>query len=45
MGEAEELAGRAWARLGGRGENQAIVFLWVPDLGLSDSVCEYAKHM
>ncbi|KAL8959339.1 MAG: hypothetical protein Q9193_003783 [Seirophora villosa] len=27
MGEAEELAGRAWARLGGRGENQAIVFL------------------
>lgn len=27
MGEAEELAGRAWSRLGGRGENQAIVFL------------------
>lgn len=27
MGEAEDLAGRAWARLGGRGENQAIVFL------------------
>ncbi|MCJ1357819.1 MAG: hypothetical protein MMC33_007815 [Icmadophila ericetorum] len=27
MGEAEELAGRAWARLGGRGENQAVVFL------------------
>jgi len=27
MGEAEELAGRAWSRLGGRGENQAVVFL------------------
>ena len=27
MGEAEDLAGRAWARLGGRGENQAVVFL------------------
>ena len=27
MGEAEELAGRAWARLGQRAENQAIVFL------------------
>ncbi|KAL9027685.1 MAG: hypothetical protein Q9196_003831 [Gyalolechia fulgens] len=27
MGEAEELAGRAWSRLGGRAENQAIVFL------------------
>lgn len=27
MGEAEELAGRAWARLGGRGEDQAVVFL------------------
>ncbi len=27
MWEAEEMAGRAWARLGGRGENQAIVFL------------------
>ncbi|KAL8825162.1 MAG: hypothetical protein Q9191_004579 [Dirinaria sp. TL-2023a] len=27
MGEAEDLAGRAWARLGGRAENQAIVFL------------------
>ena len=27
MGEAEELAGRAWARLGSRGENQAVVFL------------------
>ncbi|KAI9797038.1 MAG: hypothetical protein M1835_002288 [Candelina submexicana] len=27
MGEAEEMASRAWARLGGRGENQAIVFL------------------
>jgi len=27
MGEAEDLAGRAWSRLGGRGENQAIVFL------------------
>ena len=29
MGEAEELAGRAWSRLGGRGENQAVVFLYV----------------
>ena len=29
MGEAEELAGRAWARLGGRGESQAVVFLYV----------------
>ncbi|KAI9811879.1 MAG: hypothetical protein M1827_005230 [Pycnora praestabilis] len=27
MGEAEELAGKAWARLGGRGENQAVIFL------------------
>ena len=27
MGEAEDLAGRAWSRLGGRGENQSIVFL------------------
>lgn len=27
MGEAEELAKRAWTRLGTRGENQAIVFL------------------
>ena len=27
MGEAEDLAGRAWARLGSRGENQAVVFL------------------
>lgn len=27
MGEAQELAGRALSRLGGRGENQAIVFL------------------
>ena len=27
MGEAEDLAGRAFARLGGRGENQAVVFL------------------
>lgn len=27
MGEAEELAKRAWARLGARGEDQAIVFL------------------
>ena len=27
MGEAEELAGRAWARLGQRAENQAVVFL------------------
>lgn len=30
MGEAEDLAGRAWARLGGRGEDQAIVFLLEP---------------
>lgn len=29
MGEAEDLAGRAWARLGGRGEDQAVVFLYV----------------
>jgi chitin synthase len=27
MGEAEELARRAWARLGSRAEDQAIVFL------------------
>lgn len=27
MGEVEDLAGRAWARLGGRGENQTVVFL------------------
>ncbi|KAK2747189.1 hypothetical protein FQN55_005184 [Onygenales sp. PD_40] len=27
MGEAEDLAKRAWARLGGRGENQAVIFL------------------
>ncbi|EGD88673.1 hypothetical protein H112_03593 [Trichophyton rubrum D6] len=27
MGEAEDLARRAWTRLGSRGENQAIVFL------------------
>ncbi|MCJ1313918.1 hypothetical protein MMC25_007598 [Agyrium rufum] len=27
MGEAEELAGRAYTRLGSRGENQAVVFL------------------
>ncbi|KAJ9262091.1 CAZyme family GT2 [Paecilomyces variotii] len=27
MGEAEDLARRAWTRLGARGENQAIVFL------------------
>lgn len=27
MGEAEDLAGRAWSRLGQRGENQAVVFL------------------
>ncbi len=27
MGEAEDLARRAWSRLGGRGENQAVVFL------------------
>jgi chitin synthase len=27
MGEAEELAKRAWTRLGTRGENQAVMFL------------------
>ena len=27
MGEAEELAKRAWTRLGVRGEDQAVVFL------------------
>lgn len=27
MGAAEDLATRAWARLGARGENQAVVFL------------------
>ncbi|PGH16842.1 hypothetical protein AJ79_01486 [Helicocarpus griseus UAMH5409] len=27
MGEAEDLARRAWTRLGGRGENQAVIFL------------------
>ncbi|PGH32103.1 chitin synthase [[Emmonsia] crescens] len=27
MGEADDLARRAWARLGGRGENQAVIFL------------------
>ncbi|EER29188.1 chitin synthase V [Coccidioides posadasii C735 delta SOWgp] len=27
MGEAEDLARRAWTRLGSRGENQAVVFL------------------
>jgi chitin synthase len=27
MGEAEDLAKRAWSRLGARGENQAVVFL------------------
>lgn len=31
MGEAEELAGRAWARLGGRGEDQAVVFLYATE--------------
>src|ERR1700743_181099 len=29
MGEAEEVARRAWARLGSRGEDQAFVFLYV----------------
>lgn len=32
MGETEDLAGRAWARLGGRGEDQAVVFLYVEPL-------------
>jgi chitin synthase len=27
MGEAEDLARRAWARLGSRAENQAVLFL------------------
>src|SRR5438046_8295572 len=27
MGGAEELARRVWARLGGRAENQAVIFL------------------
>lgn len=27
MGEAEDLAKRAWTRLGARGENQAFVFM------------------
>lgn len=27
MGAAEELASRAWTRLGARGENQAVLFL------------------
>jgi len=27
MGEAAELAARAWARLGGRSEDQAVLFL------------------
>jgi len=27
MGGAEELAKRVWARLGGRAENQAVIFL------------------
>ena len=30
MGEAEDLARRMIARLGGRAENQAAVFLYVP---------------
>lgn len=29
MGEAEDLARRAWTRLGSRGEDQAVVFLYV----------------
>lgn len=29
MGAAEELAARAWTRLGSRQENQAVVFLYV----------------
>lgn len=29
MGEADDLARRAFSRLGARGENQAIVFLYV----------------
>lgn len=36
MGEAEELAGRAWARLGGRGEDQAVVFLYVTQSRLKE---------
>ena len=29
MGEAEDLARRAWTRLGSRAENQAVLFLYV----------------
>lgn len=29
MAEAEELARRAWSRMGSRGEDQAVVFLYV----------------
>ena len=32
MGEAEDLARRMIARLGGRAENQAAIFLYVPSL-------------
>ena len=39
MGEAEELAARAWTRLGARQENQAVVFLYV-----SDDACHAARE-
>lgn len=38
MGEAEDLARRAWARLGSRAEDQAIVFLYVSSSSISHSV-------
>lgn len=34
MGAAKDLAARAWARLGHREENQAVVFLYVQSLSL-----------
>lgn len=37
-GEAEDLARRAWARLGSRAEDQAIVFLYVPAASVNDFV-------
>ena len=32
MGAAEEMAARAWTRLGSRQENQAVVFLYVSSI-------------
>lgn len=34
MGESEDLARRAWARLGNRAEDQAIIFLYVSQVSL-----------